>query len=637
VRRSLAFKDHWQEQRLLISRLIVAGVTILLLSGLLVARLIQLQVIDYQRFSDLSQDNRLRIEPLAPTRGLIFDRNHFVVAENLPTWQLVVVPEELPDLTGTLNALEAIGLSDPSEHDLLVDLVKSHRGFERVKLRNLTENEAARFSVRRHHFPGVDIQEGLTRYYPFHEASAHTVGYVGSISRTDLERIDRGGYAATSVIGKTGVERSFEEALHGVVGYRQQVVNAQGRILLDPAADDDTQSGGGALETKWPEPGNNLILSLDMQLQLATEEAMRGLKGAVVALEPGSGDVLALVSTPSFDPNLFASGLSQQDFVALSQDPGKPLFNRALAGNYPPGSTLKPFLGLAALHYEAADASEQRMCPGYFTLPGQSRPYRDWKVGGHGWINLHEAIVESCDVYFYRLALDLGIDRMDAFLDRFGFGQLTGLDIGGETRGILPSREWKRQQFSRAADQVWFPGETVITGIGQGFTLVTPLQLAQAAATLASRGHRFRPRLVIGSEDGGGGATHWFPPVELQGLDDVEASQWQQINDAMVAVAADPHGTAHAVLGNAHYSVAGKTGTAQVFSLDDDEEYQEEEIDAALRDHGLFFAYAPAEAPRIVVAVVIENGGGGGRAAAPVARKVLDAFFAENERVAQQH
>jgi penicillin-binding protein 2 len=636
VSRSLALKDHWKEQRLFLSRVIAAAVIIGLLSILLVLRLVQLQVFDYQRFSDLSQDNRLRIEPLAPTRGLIFDRNGILVAENLPTWQLVVTPEEVPDLDHTLKSLEALGLSDPSEHDLLVDLVESHRGFERVRLRNLSEDEAARFAVRRHHFPGVDIQEGLTRYYPFGEASAHTVGYVGSISSADLERIDRGEYAATSVIGKTGVERSFEQALHGQVGYRQQVVNAQGRVLLDPAADDEDAGAAGGLETKWPSPGQNLVLSLDMRLQLATQEAMAGLKGAVVAIDPSSGDVLALVSSPSFDPNLFAAGLSQQDFVALNRDPQKPLFNRALAGNYPPGSTLKPFLGLAALHYEAVDAKEPVMCPGFFRLPGQTHRYRDWKRGGHGSIDLHEAIVQSCDVYFYQLALALGIDHIDDFLSSFGFGQLTGLDIGGETRGIVPSREWKRQQFSRPEDQTWFPGETVITGIGQGFTLVTPLQLAHGAAILASRGRSFRPRLVIASEDGATKQRTSLEPTQLAGLDEVDEEHWQTIHDAMVGVVAEPRGTAHAVLAGAPYTVAGKTGTAQVFSLDQEETYDADDIDETLRDHGLFFGYAPAEEPQIAIAVVVENGGGGSHAAASVTRKILDAFFSGDDRVARQ-
>lgn len=636
--RSIALKDHWREQRLFRSRVIISAIVVVGLSVALVLRLVELQVFDYQRFSELSQDNRLRIEPLAPTRGLIFDRNGILVAENLPTWQLVITPEEVPNLDQTLSGLEALGLSDPSDREVLVDLIKSHRGFEHVRVRDLTEIEAARFSVRRHRFPGVDIQEGLSRYYPFGQASAHTVGYVGSISTADLERIDRSQYAATSVIGKTGVERSYEAALHGTVGYRQQVVNAQGRVLLDPAEDDSNSSASGGLETKWPVPGQNLVLSLDMRLQVAAQEAMKGLKGAVVAIEPATGDVLALVSAPSFDPNRFAAGLSRQDFVALNQDPDKPLFNRALAGNYPPGSTLKPFLGLAALHYEALDPEEQVNCPGYFQLPGQTHRYRDWKAGGHGEINLHEAIVQSCDVYFYRLAVALGIQHIDDFLTAFGFGRLTGIDIGGETRGIVPSPEWKRRNFSRPEEQTWFPGETVITGIGQGFTLVTPLQLAHGAAVLATRGENLRPRLVIAHEDGATQERELVPPHSVGGLEDVDPEHWAFIHDAMTGVAEEIHGTAHSVLGDAPYTVAGKTGTAQVFSLsqDDTESYEDEGVEEALRDHGLFFAYAPAAAPRIAIAVVVEHGGGGSSAAAPVARKVLDAFFSGDTRVAWQ-
>jgi penicillin-binding protein 2 len=629
--RTQPLKDHWQEQRLFLSRVVAAAFVVLVLSGVLVGRLIQLQVIDYKRFSELSQGNRLRIEPLAPTRGLIFDRNGILVAENVPTWQLVAVPEEIEDLDATLGALEQLGLLEPSEHDVLAELIRSHRGFERVKLRNLSEREAARFAVRRHRFAGVDIQEGLVRHYPFGKAAAHAIGYVGSISTPDLERIDRSNYAATSHIGKTGVERSYEAALHGSVGYRQQVVNAQGRVLLDPAAETgeaDAPGALGGLETKWPTPGESLVLSLDMRLQLAAEAAMDGQRGAVVALDPHTGDVLALASMPSFDPNLFAAGLSRADFVALNTDPDKPLFNRALAGNYPPGSTLKPFLALAALHYETVDAHRKKMCPGFFTLPGQRHRYRDWKPQGHGPVNLHEAIVQSCDVYFYKLALDLGIGHIDSFLAQFGFGAPTGLDIAGEGKGLVPSPAWKRRQFSRPEDRAWFPGETVITGIGQGFTLVTPLQLAHAGAIVASRGQRFQPRLVIGTEDNVSGETDWLQPTALPPVDDVDPEHWQEISDALAGVTEELHGTARSVMAGSGYSSAGKTGTAQVFSLDQEEEYDEDHVAERLRDHGLYFAYAPAEDPKIALAVVVENGGGS-HAAALVARKVLDAFFAD--------
>jgi len=626
AKRSQALKDPWREQRLFLSRVIAAAVVVLLLTSVLVGRLVQLQVVDYQRFSELSQDNRLRIEPLAPTRGLILDRNHVVIAENLPTWQLVAIPEQITDLDAVLRELEALGLLDPAEHSTLVELIRSHRGFERVKLRNLSETEASRFAVRRHRFPGIDIQEGLVRYYPFGPVSAHAVGYVGSISSSDLEWIDRRNYAATSHIGKTGVERTYEHVLHGQVGYKQQVVNAQGRVLLDPA-ESEARGASAGLETKWPEPGRNVVLSLDMRLQLAAHEALGTSRGAVVAIDPSNGDVLALVSTPSFDPNRLAAGLSRSDYAALMADPDKPLFNRALAGRYPPGSTIKPFLGLAALHHETKTEHDHVYCPGFYRLPGNTHRYRDWRPQGHGRIDLHNAIVQSCDVYFYDLAVGLGIDHLAEALYSFGFGPPTGIDINGEIGGVVPSREWKRETFQRPEDKVWFPGETVIAGIGQGYTLATPLQLAHATAVLAARGARYRPRLLIGTEETFDGGIVYREPERLPGVE-IGEEHWKVVHDALVAVTQAPRGTARTPMLGAEYVVAGKTGTAQVLGIAQDATYDADRIDERLRDHGLFIAYAPAEAPRIAVAVVVENGGGGSSAAAPVARKIFDAYFA---------
>jgi penicillin-binding protein 2 len=630
---SLPLKDHWQEQKLFLSRIIAAGIVVVLLTGLLISRLVQLQIVDFERFSALSQGNRFRIEPLPPNRGLIFDRNGLVIADNVPNWQLVAVAEEIEDLETTLTALEQLGLVDPSEHNTLRDLVRSHRGFERVKLSNLTEEQAARFAVRRHRFAGVDIQEALVRSYPFGEVSAHAVGYVGSISQADLERIDRSDYAATSQIGKSGIERAYEATLHGHVGYRQQVVNAQGRVL------DVNGQGEGALadvESKAPVPGNNVVLSLDMRLQLAAQEALGELRGAVVAIDPRNGDVLALVSTPSFDPNRFATGLSRADFVALNTDPDKPLFNRALAGVYPPGSTVKPFLALTALQHEAVDQHKETFCPGHFRLPGSTHRYRDWRPQGHGNVNMHDAIVQSCDVYFYQLALAVGIDDLAKGMKEFGFGAPVGLDISGENPGVVPSREWKQKQFSRREDQVWYQGETVNAGIGQGYTLVTPIQLASAGATMAARGQRFTPRLLIGTEDALTGQVSYLEPVARPSVEDKDPEHWQTVHLAMVGVTSEPRGSARTPLNGTSYTVAGKTGTAQVIGIAQDAKYREEDIDERLRDHGLFVAYAPAEAPQLALSVVVENGGGGSRAAAPVARKIFDAYFSAEAYVARE-
>jgi penicillin-binding protein 2 len=629
---SLKLKDHWQEQRLFLSRIIAAAIVVLLLAGLLVARLVQLQILDHERFAELSQGNRFRIDPLPPTRGIIYDRNGVVIAENRPNWELVATAEQIDDLDRTLRALEELGLLDPDAHDELRALIRSHRGFERVKLTNLTEEQAATFAVRRHLFSGVDIQEALSRYYPFGEASAHAIGYVGSISRDDLERIDRRNYAGTSHIGKTGIERAYEDTLHGEVGYRQLVVNAQGRVLDVIGAGSDASSG---VATKLPVPGKNVILSLDMRLQLAAMEALENLRGAVVAIDPRNGDVLVLVSTPSFDPNRFAAGLSRTDYNALLTDPDKPLYNRALAGVYPPGSTVKPFLALTALEHEAMTPEEERFCPGHYRLPGETHRYRDWRPQGHGNVDMHDAIVQSCDVYFYHLAVALGIDAMSEGMKQFGFGAPVGLDISGEASGLVPSREWKRTAYRRREDQAWFPGETVITGIGQGYTLVTPVQLAHGGAALAARGKRFTPRLLIATEDALTREVTYTDPQPLPSVPDRDPEHWQIVIDAMVGVTAEPRGSARAPMQGTTYTVAGKTGTAQVIGIAQDERYREEDIDERLRDHGLFVAFAPADEPRIALGVVVENGGGGSRAAAPVARKVLDAFFAAEGYVAR--
>ena len=635
---NILLKDHQSETRLFLSRLIIAAFFVLVLMVLLVGRLIQLQVIDYQRFSELSQGNRLRIEPLPPTRGLVFDRNGVLLAENLPTWQLVMIPEEVEDLENTLVRLEALGLTNSAEHQEIVDLVRSRRDFERVQLRNLSEADASRFAVRRHQFPGVDIQEGLIRHYPFGAIGAHTIGYVGSISPEDLKRIDRSNYAGTSQIGRSGIERSYEQSLHGEVGYRQQVVNAQGRILLDPTAnrpESTTELSQNNLETKWPVPGDNLILGLDVKLQLVAQEAMAGFRGAAIAIEPKTGDVLTLVSVPSFDPNRFTAGLSRADFTILGSDPDNPLFNRAIAGTYPPGSTVKPFFGIAALKEKAIDPAHREICPGFFSLPGDTHRYRDWKAEGHGPMDLHDALVQSCDVFFYQVALSLGIDRLGESLENFGFGSTTGLDVVGEGHGIVPSREWKKKNFSRREDQVWFPGETLITGIGQGFALVTPLQLAHASAVLGTHGKRFKPRLVIGTQKSVSGQSIWLEPEGLAGPANVESEHYQKIHQAMLGVIEETAGTGHNAMLDTPYRVAGKTGTAQVFSLAQEEEYDEESIDERLRDHALFVAFAPAEDPEIAVAVVVENGGSSGTAAT-VVRKILDAFLLGVDRVPRQ-
>ncbi|MGH8494802.1 MAG: penicillin-binding protein 2 [Gammaproteobacteria bacterium] len=612
--RNIRLKDHWSEQRLFVRRTITASVLVGALMLFVVVRLTQLQVFNYQHFTDLSQGNRIRIEPVPPTRGLIYDRNGVLLAENLPAYQLEMTPEQVPDVESTLARLEELGFVREQDEERIRQTLASQGNFKAVPLRfRLTEEEVARFAVRRPLFPGVDIRASLTRHYPFGPAAVHAIGYVGSISVEDQERLDPAAYAGTTHVGKIGLERTYEQALHGDAGVRQVLVNAQGRAL-------STLSGDA------PRPGRNLILSLDLDTQLAAEAALAGRRGAVVAIDPRNGELRAFVSEPGYDPNAFGEGLSVEEFRALQTDPDQPLFNRAMRGHYPPGSTIKPVIALAGLSYGVVDPERTRFCGGFFRLPGHSHRYRDWKREGHGPMDLHSAIVQSCDVYFYELALELDIDRMHDFAVRFGAGSPTGIDIIGEKSGVMPSRDWKRRAFSRPEDQVWFPGETLITGIGQGFTLMTPLQIAHMAATLAARGRRFEPTLVSAIVDPLTGERIEHQPRELEPVQGLDPSAWELVLGAMRDVVNGPRGTARAIA-SAEYVISGKTGTAQVFSVAQEETYDAEEVEERLRDHALFIAFAPFEQPEIALAVIVENGGSGSGTAAPVARQVLDSYF----------
>ena len=609
-------RDHWREQHMFAGRMLAAAILVVLLAGLVAFRLVDLQVFNFEHFSRLSQGNRVRLEPVPPVRGLLYDRQGRVLAENRPVYQLELVPEQVTDIDGTLARLIALDLVREDELPRIHAQIRSQRRFEPTILRTrLSPEEAARFAVKRPHFPGVDIQARLARQYPGRALGAHAVGYVGAVSERDLEVIDVANYAGTAQIGKLGVERAWESLLHGTTGHRQVLVNAQGRMLQE-------------LERTDPVPGRNLYLTLDLELQAAAEAALEGGRGAVVALDPRNGHVLALVSLPGYDPNLFSTGLSSAQYDALQEDIDRPLFNRALRGQYPPGSTIKPLLALGGLHFGVTTATDSVFCPGWFSLPNHSHRYRDWKRGGHGTVNLVEAVAQSCDVYFYRLAVALGIERMNGILGRFGLGRPTGLEIPGEATGLVPSREWKRGAFSRAEDQVWFPGETVITGIGQGYLLATPLQLAHAAAILGARGRGYRPTLLAAVEDP---VTGERQPLEREPLPpiDVDATMVEQAVASMVAVVHGPRGTARAAGLKSPWTIAGKTGTAQVVGIGQTEQYDKDEMEERHRDHALFIAFAPAEAPRIAVSVLVENGGSGSGVAAPVARRVIEAWLGQ--------
>jgi len=611
-------KDHWREQRLFLARVIAGGVTVVALTLFVMLRLVDLQVLNFEHFSELSLGNRVRIEALPPTRGLIYDHNGIVLAENLPSYQLEMIPEQVVDIDGSLDALVELGLLEADDLDRIRTDIRRQPNFRPVALRyRLSEEEVARFAVRRQQFPGIDIQARLIRHYPYGSVGVHALGYVGSVSQSDLQRLDPGDYAGTTHTGKIGVEFAQEDALHGTVGYRQVLVNAQGRILQE-------------LERDSPLPGADVTLTLDLELQLAAEAALAGRRGSVVAIDPRNGHILALVSQPGYDANLFSAGISTRDYHDLQEDPDIPLFNRALRGLYPPGSTIKPAVGLAGLHFGAIAPWQRVYCLGYYTLPGSSHRFRDWKPQGHGPVTLNDAIAQSCDVYFYELALKLGIDNMHDFLAGFGLGHRTGIDVPAEKGGTLPSREWKRENFRRREDQVWFPGETLITGIGQGYLQTTPLQLAQMTAVIASRGQAYRPTLVESVTDPASGETTRFEPEPLPVMEVSDPAHWDAVIQGMVEVMHGPRGTGRAAAADAAYRIAGKSGTAQVVNIAQDAKYDAEELDERLRDHALFIAFAPVEDPAIAVSVVVENGGSGSGVAAPIARAVMDNYLLRN-------
>jgi penicillin-binding protein 2 len=601
-------KDEWQEERSFAGRLVVGGVIASLLFIILVTRLVVLTVAEHDKYLVLSEGNRVRVVPIAPNRGLIFDRNGVLLAENTPNYQLELVPEQIANLDDTLARLAAMVELRPADLERFQESRRGQRRFTPIPLRlRLSEAEVARFSVHRYEFPGVDIQARLTRDYPYGALTGHAVGYVAAINANELKRLDPARYAATQAVGKLGVERAYEDVLHGAPGNREIETNAQGRALRE-------------LTVTAPQPGRDVYLNLDIVLQRAADEALGEFKGAVVAIDPRDGGILAFVSKPEYDPNLFVDGIDSATFTGLNTDPRRPLYNRALNGVYPPGSTIKPLIAISAI--ERGYGARHAWCKGEFYLPGQRRPYRDYNSTAHGDVTLRRALGESCDTFFYELGRDLGIDKMHDDLLRFGLGRMTGVDLDSERSGLVPSREWKRKQKR----EPWYLGESVIAAIGQGYMLTTPLQLAHSAAVIANRGSGWSPSMVRMTRDPatGEGTPRKGEPWPLIPL---RPSAWDQVIEGMTDTVHGERGTARASGAGASYRFAGKTGTAQVYSLGINEDYDADKVAEALRDHGLFIAFAPVEHPEIAIAVVVENGGGGARAAAPVARKVLDAYF----------
>ena len=611
----VTLKDHFRETRLFQSRIVLALATCILLSIILLSRLIYLQVLGHEHFDTLSHDNRVNIIPTPPTRGLIYDRNGVLLAQNLPSFNIEVIPEQVKDLDQTLQDLKQFLPLTEEDIARFYKTRKQKPAFESVPLLfRLNDQDLAKFAINRHKFPGVDIVARLVRNYPHGSLAVHALGYVGRINEEELKRVDVANYSGSSHIGKVGIEQSYEEILHGQVGVKHVEVNALGRVLR-------------VLQNTQPTPGQNLVLTLDTELQKIAEEALQNRRGAIVAMEPSTGDILAFVSMPTYDPNLFVTGIDTKTYASFRDSNDQPLFNRALRGQYPPGSTLKPFVGLAGLEYDKITTDTKIFCGGWYSLRGDSHRYRDWKRSGHEVTDLDKAMAESCDVYFYDLSLTLGIDLMHTFLKQFSFGQLTNIDIKGELRALLPSREWKR----RVHDQIWFPGETLIAGIGQGYVLSTPLQLAYATSILANRGTKIKPRLVKALQDPTTKATEAIEPEKVGTIFFANPDHWDQMLAAMMEVVHGRFGTARNIGKDAPYLIAGKTGTAQVFSIKQDEQYDEEELDERLKDHSLFISYAPISNPQIAVAVIVENGGSGSATAAPIARKVMDAYLLKDQ------
>jgi len=604
-------KDHIRETQLFSNRVVLAGLVVVLLLITLIARMIFLQIYSHEHYTTLSQNNRVNIVPVAPTRGLIYDRKGKVLAENIPTFTLELIPEKIENLEEVIERLRTI--VDLTEDDIrrFYKTKKRSSSFRAIPLRfKLNENEVARFSVRQHQFPGVELNAHLTRHYPNGEVGVHALGYVGRINEAELERLDVTNYKATSHTGKLGVEKQYEDFLHGTVGYRKVETNARGRVLR-------------VLEEQLPIPGEDVHLTLDLEVQKVAEEQLRGKRGALVAISPKTGGVIALASMPGYDPNLFVNGIDTKNYKALSQSTERPLFNRAIKGRYPPGSTLKPFIGLAGLEYDVVHQGTKINCIGWYQLKNDEHKYRDWKRTGHGPMNLHGAIRESCDIYFYDMSLHLGIDRIFEFNNYFGFGKATGIDIPGETRGILPSREWKR----RVKNEAWYPGETLITGIGQGFNVSSPIQLAVGTAILANHGLHIQPHLGLAVRQNKDSDLMYFEPEVIGTVPIENKSNWDYMFDSMIAVVHGTRGTARRIAKDLKYKIAGKTGTAQVFGIAQGEEYDKENLADRLRDHALFIAFAPAEDPEIAVAAIVENGESGGGVTAPIVRAVLDAYL----------
>ncbi|GAA4021605.1 penicillin-binding protein 2 [Actimicrobium antarcticum] len=611
------FKNTERELHFFRLRVSAAAIFVFICFGLLVARFVWLQVYKHEQYAAQAEDNRISVVPIVPNRGLILDRNGVVLARNFSAYTLEITPSKLKaGLEETIDELAELVEIQPKDRKRFRKLVEETRNFASSPIRTrLTDAEVARFTAQRYRFPGVEIQARLFRQYPLGQVASHVTGYIGRISQRDAALIDdmedSANYSGTDYIGKEGLEKSYEKHLHGTTGYEEVEVSAGGRAVR-------------TLSRTPASPGNNLILSIDIELQKVIEEAFAGRRGALVAIEPATGDILAYVSMPTFDPNLFVEGIDQQSWEQLNTSLDRPLLNRPLSGSYPPGSTYKPFMALAALELGKRTPAMSISDPGYFFFGNHK--FRDDKEGGHGMVDMHRSIVASCDTYYYMLANDLGVDAMHDFMKPFGFGQLTGIDLEHERKGLLPSTAWKRSAYRKREQQKWYAGETISLGIGQGYNSFTPLQLAHAVANLANNGIVMKPHLVKIIENGVSRERTVTVPKESYRIP-LKQENIDVIKSAMVGVAREPGGTSYRVFGKTDYVSAGKTGTAQVIAIRKNEKYDAKLIDERHRDHSLYTAFAPADKPRIAIAIIVENGGFGAEAAAPIVKKALDFYL----------
>ncbi|CAM4467380.1 MAG: Peptidoglycan D,D-transpeptidase MrdA [Legionellaceae bacterium] len=596
-------KNTRKEIQLFANRTIVLSIFIGILILILICRLWYLQIHQHRLYMTLSQKNQLNLLPIEPNRGLIYDRNGKLIAENNPIFSLEITPSKVKSLKILIEDISKIIPISNKDKKLFLKEINQRRRFESIALRTkLTEEEVARFAVNQYRFPGVTVKARMVRYYPYRETLEPVLGYIGRINEKELDSIDQNNYSASNFIGKLGIEKYYEEELHGKVGYLQAEVDATGNVLRE-------------VNRIPPIPGKNLQLSIDLYLQQVVENAFDEEQGAAIAIDPSTGQILALVSNPAFDPNLFVDGISTKNFQLLQNNPSQPLYNRAIRGHYPPGSTIKPIMSLAGLESGIISPEDKLFDPGWFQLKNSSHIYHDWKRTGHGWVNLYTAIMESCDTYFFDLANRMGIKRIASMLHKFGFGQRTGIEMQEELPGLVPTPEWKK----RIQKQTWYPGDTLITGIGQGFMLSTPLQLAMEAAIIANRGKVMKPTLIY-SQQSPGFRYIKNQPVLVNTIN-AKSENWDAIIEGMKAVMEKGTGLAH--YGKVNYPIAGKTGTAQVFSLKKNQRYNAKLLPKHLRDNSLFIAFSPIDKPQIAIAVLVEHN----TEAARIARTIIDYYL----------